>query len=284
MSATGKTFRLFKLDGYKVRGFVDVNGTPWLCAVDLAAPLQLTPKAVEHAIGTYPDFFSQVLEGEDVAAAKALLAPKRRALTPRNPGSQKPQKERRGGATTLTFITERAAHLLTARSKAAVIPGTFAFDFCNWLFGEVVPSLQKHGGYVMTKQARQLVQGQLGWQAIREDGKVARKAFTAVINDVFIPVAIRQGSNNYKRYNEHGTALALECARQKHGEGLRDLTEDMLLAELAVIENRLAELLEASVRAGGHYKMIWARFADTARKFFVSRELAPAPWVADPED
>lgn len=283
MSASSKTFKVQKLDGHLVRAMIDERGAVWLTAPDFAGPLMLSPKTVSDAIKTYPPFFSQVLEGDDAVEIRRLSAPKQRVLTPEKTGSQKGKKARRGGATSITAITEEAAHFLIARSKAAITPGTFAFDFCRWVFNEVIPSLQKRGSYQMNKRAKELVQGHLGWKEIRADGKQVRKGFADIIAG-FIAYARRQGSNHAGHYYEVLTKLADTCARLRGNEGLRDWTEETELARLAVVEERIGELLAAAMADGLPYKAVYARVKAEAERLFISAPLVPAPWLADPED
>lgn len=52
-----------------------------------------------------------------------------------------------GGKQKMLWITESGFYKLIMRSKKAVITGTQAYRFMNWICREVIPSIRKTGGY-----------------------------------------------------------------------------------------------------------------------------------------
>ncbi|MGH6839945.1 MAG: hypothetical protein ACREDT_14330 [Methylocella sp.] len=59
-SPAGRKFKLFTFDGYPVRGFLAADGTPWVIAIDIAAPLGVSLQRVQKF-------------AKDIGGAEALI-------------------------------------------------------------------------------------------------------------------------------------------------------------------------------------------------------------------
>ncbi|MGV4033617.1 BRO-N domain-containing protein [Citrobacter freundii] len=111
---------VIKFEGAKVR-IVKVSGEPWFVASDVCRALEIsnTTEAVS------------ALDSDEVMTL---------TLTEGHSG-------RRGGARSWNMVAESGFYKLIARSRKATTAGTFAHQFTNWVFRQVIPSIRKTGSY-----------------------------------------------------------------------------------------------------------------------------------------
>ncbi len=106
---------VIKFEGVTVR-VVNVFGEPWFVAKDICAALEI----VDHKV------------------------PMRRLNDTEKEGYSIPTL---GGIQKMSIVSESGFYKLIARSRKASIPGTAAYRFSEWVFGEVIPSIRKTGSY-----------------------------------------------------------------------------------------------------------------------------------------
>ena len=251
-----KKFKLFRLGDHKVRGFLDDDGAPWIIAADLAGPLELSDKGLQAAVRAVPAGHKQCF-----------------------PAPLKPPKTgfRRASRAVLDDWPWSLSRLyrIVARSHAATKDGTYAFKFLEWLAGEVLPSLRKDGGYVVTRRARAITQGLPGWSEARQSGKVARRSLTDAVKD-FVAYAQGQGSNNAKFYFKSFTALSYRLALglDKPPAGGRDGLSVRELLRVEAVEDFLQQFIDEEREAGVPYKAAFAAVKARAEAVFLRRTAA----------
>lgn len=107
---------VIKFDGIEVR-IITHLGEPWFIAADVCNALEI--KNVTNAIRSLNE------------SEKALYSIK--GIT--------------RGNEFVNAISESGFYKLISRSRKATQPGTFAYRFTNWVFGEVIPTIRKTGTY-----------------------------------------------------------------------------------------------------------------------------------------
>lgn len=129
----------FNFNGHELR-VVEIDGEPWFVAADVCRCLDLTlyAGASQHVRHLAPDEKRVVRYGDPTMKQLhgALFA-----------GSVGPGAK--GGATSLTLITESGLYKLIMRSDK---PEARAFQ--DWVTREVLPSIRKTGGYLLNEEAR----------------------------------------------------------------------------------------------------------------------------------
>jgi prophage antirepressor-like protein len=251
-------FRIFALDGHPVRGFIDEHGDPWIVAMDLAAPLELTPRRIRQSVPIVGQARARFAIAAELAG---LLSLKRGSSKGKESFLLKAGKSGQRGAHTkrLMLFSESAVSLFVMRSNAALIPGTFAHRFTFWILDDVLPSLRRDGSYFVNGRAREIIASFPGWEEARAEGKQARREFTDIVRD-FAAYAGAQGSNNPERYFKHFTDLANKCALglASFPVPARDLLDQANLRRIALVEEALGELIDAIMREGLDYHESYA--------------------------
>ena len=266
-----KSFRRFRLAGHAVRAMIDETGTPWVVAADLAEPLGMPQNTIVKALATYPTTEKQQRTGEDAEKIRHLARRKVRAGTMKKThGAPRSKRRDLGGASTFTIIAEPAVYRLIARCQDALKEGTFAFRFMQWVYSEVLPSLRKRGGYLMTKQARAIVQGVPGWQDARDSGKEARRELTDTVRE-FVAYATARGSINAQFYYGNFTKLAWRLARLGDVRD-RDMLSIRDLIKLELVEEYLAEWIANGMADGLPYKDVFVECRLTGERVLLRRE------------
>jgi len=92
------------------------------------------------------------------------------------------------------------------------------------------------------------------WMLTRSHGKMVRRKETDSIQ-LFIQLAISQGSSNFKMYYKHFTGLVHSTVGIKDGE--RDLITPQTLMLIGTIEAKISELIHNLVRQELYYKDIY---------------------------
>lgn len=113
-----------------------------------------------------------------------------------------------------------------------------------------------------------LNQGNLEWQEQRNQGKIARKQETDMIQK-FVDYATGQGSKNAKFYYKHFTTTtckALQLIEAKKPK-LRDTLDMLELNQLLLAENIAMKSLEENMKTGEHYKAIFVNVKNDIEKF-----------------
>jgi prophage antirepressor-like protein len=256
-------FRRFVLGTTTVRGFIDGAGAPWIIAVDLAEPLELAASTVRGAIARLPAKDRLELIGNDLAAAQKLLGRKNGSWEP-----QLPKKSKYRGAHTLIAISEGAAYSIILRSNAALREGTFAFQFREWITGDVIPSLRREGAYVVRRKDRALLKSMPGYAEARQKGIATRHAFTDTVK-AFVAYCVAQGSNNASRYYGNLTKLVnkvvIGIESPPGGRGALGVWD---LLQIGNAERNLARLLEREMVAKTEYHLAFANAKATLTEMF----------------
>jgi prophage antirepressor-like protein len=265
-----KKFKLFKLGKHKVRGFIAEDGAPWIIAADLAEPLELTESALRKATGDVPASHKMTLTGSVSGGSDR----EKNSRSLRTKEKVKGQGKGGGGARALNAVSEPGLYRIIARSHTAKREGTFAFEFVEWLSGDVLPSLRKHGAYAIDRKARALVRGLPGWTETREAGKETRKEFADTIQS-FVAYAKATGSNNAQHYFEAFTKLAYKIAigyeKPPHG---RDGLGTLELLQVQLVEANLERLVASEMAAGTHYKQAFASVRERLQAIFAAQKKA----------
>jgi len=154
-----------------------------------------------------------------------------------------------------TLITESGAYRLIAKSKKKK-----AEKFKNWLFGEVLPSIRKTGGYVLEgteaeMQAR--AQEAIEWQEARLTGKVTRRIETDNVRDLLIPMAKEQGSENPKQLYQVYSRLVNSTLGIKPKKHTRDKLPKEYLEAIRLMENIIQHTVRREVATNTYYKTIY---------------------------
>ena len=106
---------VIRFEGKTIR-IVNISGEPWFIAKDICDALEMA----DHLVA---------LRRLDDDEKGEYLIP-----TP-------------GGNQHMRTVQESGFYKLITRSRKATIPGTFAHEFTNWVFREVIPSIRKTGSY-----------------------------------------------------------------------------------------------------------------------------------------
>lgn len=273
LAALQKRFRIFKLDGWPVRGLIDDHGGPWIAAMDLAAPLAIKARQIRKFSKSIGDPEARLLIGEEFAGVEKL---RRRGTTRAGGGNKEflpPPSEKSpkgGGANKVIALSESAVNALIVRSNDAIKPGTFAHRFRTWVFGEVLPSLRKHGSYFVNRRAREIMAALPGWEEARAEGKDARRSFADHVAD-FAAYATAQGSNHDDQYYTHFTNLAHKCALglASFPPPARDLLDQNSLRRIAFVEEALGELIAAVLQEGLEYHAAYREISERFMPAFV---------------
>jgi prophage antirepressor-like protein len=227
----------------------------------LILPLGLSESALRKATGQVPAAQKQILLNDAAGRMTGKTFP----------GQTKPKK---GGARALTIVSESGLNRIISRSQAAIVEGTFAFKFVEWVFGEVLPSLRKHGAYVVTRQAKALVRAMPGFAEARASGKVVRRTFTDSMKD-FVSDAVAQGSNNAKWYYRLATACINKLLFGVESVD-RDKLSPMDQFRLAQAEGWLAAILDEERSKVQNCKTAFKRSQERLQAIYAAMPAASA--------
>ncbi|MGL4859916.1 MAG: BRO-N domain-containing protein [Enterobacteriaceae bacterium] len=106
---------VLRFDDHQIR-IINIGGEPWFVAKDVCLALEIADNRV----------------------ALRRLDPSEKG------GCSIPTL---GGSQVLLAVSESGFYKLITRSRKASVPGTLAYQFSNWVFCEVIPSIRKNGSY-----------------------------------------------------------------------------------------------------------------------------------------
>lgn len=187
------------------------------------------------------------------------------------PSTYHKKAKKGGGASRLVAISEAGLNRIIARSDAALREGSLACEWVEWVFGEVLPSLRKTGGYVVTAKRRAIAQSVYGWADERGTGKKARRRLTDSIKDLAAN-AQTQGANEDKAhwlYSNH-TRLTnkLVLGDYRAPMGGRDAMTIHQLAMLGAVEDWMVRLIDDAVQKGVPWDTIYPRIKEKGEALF----------------
>ena len=93
------------------------------------------------------------------------------------------------------------------------------------------------------------------WQAARKDGKMIRRETTDSISEKLIPLAIEQGSKNYKMFYMNYSKLVNKVTGIENN--MRDKATDKTLFYIAMLEDLITKTITDEAEKGTHYKDIY---------------------------